>query len=141
MTDLFYLPASEALRMFRGHELSPVELMESVIARTDAVDPTVNALCHRFFDRALEQARAAEARYMGRGEPPRALEGTPTAIKEEEAVAGEPWTQGSLICKDLVATESSCFAQRSWIRAPSCARARQRLNSRAPRLRIPGFGA
>jgi amidase len=111
-SDLHYLPAAEALRMFRARELSPVELMKAVIARVEAVDPTVNALCHRFFDRALDQARTAEARYMGHGEPPRALEGIPTAIKEEEPVAGEPWTQGSLLYKDLVAEESSCFAQR-----------------------------
>lgn len=113
MSDLHYLPATDALRMFRARELSPVELMESVIARAEQVDPTVNALCHRFFDAALEQAREAEGRYMGRGPAPRPLEGIPTAIKEEEeAVAGQPWTQGSLIHRDTVAEESSCFAER-----------------------------
>ena len=98
--------------MFRARKLSPVELMEAVIARAEAVEPTVNALCHRFFDQAIEQAHEAEARYMGRGAPPRPLEGIPTAFKEEEPIAGQPWTQGSLIYKDLVARESSCFAQR-----------------------------
>ena len=83
-----------------------------MIARAEAVDASVNALCHKFFDRAMTQARAAEDRYMGKGNPPRPLEGIPTVIKEEEAVAGEPWTQGSLIYRDHVATESSCFAQR-----------------------------
>ncbi len=112
MNELHYLSATEALRMFRARELSPVELTEAVIDRTEAVEPVVNALCHRFFDRAVERAREAEARYMGRGDPPRPLEGIPTVIKEEEAVAGEPWTQGSLIYRDLVATESTCFAQR-----------------------------
>ncbi len=112
MTDLHYLSATEALRRFRARELSPVELTQAVIDRAEAVEPVVNALCHRFFDEALEQARDAEARYMGRGEAPRPLEGIPLAIKEEEAVAGQPWTQGSLIYRDLVAEESSCFAQR-----------------------------
>jgi amidase len=112
VNELHYLSATEALRMFRARELSPVELTEAVIDRAEAVEPVVNALCHRFFDRALDQARAAEARYMGRGDPPRALEGIPAVIKEEEAVAGEPQTQGSLIYRDTVATESSCFAQR-----------------------------
>ena len=86
--------------------------MAAVIARAESVDRTVNALCHRFFDRAMDEARAAEARYMGRGDPPRPLEGIPTAFKEEEPIAGQPWTQGSLVYKDLVATESSCFAER-----------------------------
>src|SRR5439155_672443 len=35
-----------------------------------------------------------------------------TAVKEEEAIAGQPWTQGSLIYKDLVADHTSAFARR-----------------------------
>ena len=112
MSELHYLSATEALARFRARELSPVELLEAVIARAEEVEPTVNALCHTFYDEAREQARAAEARYRGRGAPPRPLEGIPVAIKEEEAVAGQPWTQGSLIYKDLVADHSSAFARR-----------------------------
>src|SRR5690348_2712744 len=112
MTDLHYLSATDALRLFRSRELSPVELLDSVIARSEEVEPSVNALCHRFFDEARAQARDAEARYMARGEAPRPLEGIPTAIKEEEEVAGQPWTQGSLIYKDTIAEHSSPFAQR-----------------------------
>jgi Asp-tRNA(Asn)/Glu-tRNA(Gln) amidotransferase A subunit family amidase len=112
MTDLAYLPATEAIRLFRSRDLSPVELMEAVIARAEEVESTVNALCHRFFDEALEAARAAEERYAGRGEEPRPLEGIPLAVKEEEAVAGQPWTQGSEVYRDLVAEHSSPFAER-----------------------------
>jgi amidase len=112
MTDLHYLAATDALRLFRTRELSPVELLDAVIARAEAVEPTVNALCHTFYDQAREQARAAEARYAGGGPAPRALEGIPLAIKEEEAVAGQPWTQGSLIFENLVADHTSAFAQR-----------------------------
>ena len=110
--ELAYMPASEALRRFRSRELSPVELMKAVIAQSEAVEPTVNALCHRFFEQALQAAAAAERRYMGNGEAPRPLEGIPTAVKEEEAVAGQPWTQGSLVYEHLVARESSAFAER-----------------------------
>jgi Asp-tRNA(Asn)/Glu-tRNA(Gln) amidotransferase A subunit family amidase len=112
MTDLHYLSATEALERFRARELSPVELLDAVIARAEEVEPTVNALCHRFYDGAREQARAAEARYSGKGEAPRPLEGIPLAVKEEEAIAGQPWTQGSLLYKDLVAEHTSAFAQR-----------------------------
>lgn len=111
-SDLANMPAHEALAEFRAHALSPVELMAAVISRAEEVDGKVNALCHRFFERAMDQARDAETRYMGRGGPPRPLEGIPTVIKEEEAIAGEPWTQGSLMYRDLLAGESSCFAQR-----------------------------
>jgi amidase len=110
--DLHYLPASEALAAFRERRLSPVELLDAVIARAEAVDGAVNALPVRFFDQAREQARAAEARYMGRGDPPRPLEGIPTAVKEEEAIEGQPWTQGSLIYRDQIAPFTSNFGQR-----------------------------
>jgi len=110
--DLHYLSATEALRRFRERSLSPVELLDAVIARAAEVEPVVNALCHTFYEPAREQARAAEARYAGRGPAPRAIEGIPLAIKEEEPVAGQPWTQGSLLYADVVADHSSAFAQR-----------------------------
>ena len=134
MSDLHYLPATEALARFRARELSPVELLEAVIARAEEVEPAVNALCHTFYDEARAQARAAEARYLGRGEPPRPLEGIPVAIKEEEPVAGQPWTQGSLIYRDLVAQRSSTFARRH-IEAGAIIHAR----TTAPEFSCAGF--
>jgi Asp-tRNA(Asn)/Glu-tRNA(Gln) amidotransferase A subunit family amidase len=110
--SLHYLSATEALAAFRARALSPVELLDAVIARAEAVEPTVNALCHTYYDEAREQARAAEARYAGRGREPRALEGLPVSIKAEEAIEGQPWTQGSLIHRDLVAPHTSEFARR-----------------------------
>src|SRR3954453_1180785 len=112
MSDLDSLSGTEALTRFRARELSPVELLDAVIARAAEVEPTVNALCHTFYDEARGQAREAEARYLGHGEPPRALEGIPVAIKEEEAIEGQPWTQGSLLYRDLVAETTSAFARR-----------------------------
>jgi amidase len=113
MTELAYLSATAALSAFRSRELSPVELLDAVIARADEVEPTVNALCHTSYERAREQARAAEDRYAGRGDgAPRALEGIPLALKEEEAVAGEPWTQGSRLYERTVAKYTSAYARR-----------------------------
>ena len=37
--DLCYMPASEALRLFRKKKLSPVELMEATIRRAEATQP------------------------------------------------------------------------------------------------------
>jgi Asp-tRNA(Asn)/Glu-tRNA(Gln) amidotransferase A subunit family amidase len=110
MTDLHYLSATEALARFRARELSPAELLEAVIARAEEVEPVVNALCHTFYDQARAAAREAERRYASGDARP--LEGLPVAIKEEEAVAGQPWTQGSLVYKDQVADYSSAFARR-----------------------------
>jgi aspartyl-tRNA(Asn)/glutamyl-tRNA(Gln) amidotransferase subunit A len=112
MSDLCYLPATEALRRFRERSLSPVELMEAVIARAAAVEPTVNALCITYFDEALVAARAAEKSYMGRGETPRPLTGLPVAVKDELPVAGQPCSGGSLLYADEIADHSAVVAER-----------------------------
>ena len=110
--DLHYLPAHEALAGFRRRDLSPVELMEATIERIEEIDPVVNALPIRFFDEALEEARAAEARYAGHGPEPRPLDGLPVAVKDEVEVAGQPATSGSLILKDYVPTQTAACVQR-----------------------------
>ena len=111
MTDLPYLPATEALRLFRARELSPAELMTAVIERAEATEPVINAFAETRYEEALAQARAAEARYAGSG-PPRALEGLPVAVKEEAPVAGQRNTLGSLPLRDAVADHTAAFAQR-----------------------------
>jgi Asp-tRNA(Asn)/Glu-tRNA(Gln) amidotransferase A subunit family amidase len=102
-TELAYLPAVEALRLFRSRQLSPVELLTAVIERAEAVEPRVNAFAERMFEDALEQARVAEARYAGHGSPPRALEGLPVAVKEEQPIAGHTLAEGSLLYRDNIA--------------------------------------
>ena len=112
MTDLCYLSAADALRLFRSGELSPVELAEAVIARAEAVEPAINAFAATHYEQALDQARAAEARYAGRGEPPRPLEGLLIAVKEEAPIAGQLNTLGSLPLRDVVAGQTAVFVQR-----------------------------
>ncbi|CAN5614201.1 amidase [soil metagenome] len=110
--DLCLISATEALGRFRDRTLSPVELMEAVIGRAEAVEPTVNAFSFRFFDEALLAAKQAEARYSGKGDPPRALEGIPLGIKEEMSVAGQPITSGSLVYRDAIAETTAPLAER-----------------------------
>lgn len=112
MDELCYLPATEALRLFHNRSLSPVELVSAVIARAEATEPEVNALCVRYFDEALEQAKLAAERYAGGSGRPRALEGLPLAIKEETPVAGQRTTQGSLIYEHDVSKYSAVVADR-----------------------------
>ncbi len=112
MTDLCYLPATDALRLFTARELSPVELVEAVLARAAAVEPTINAFAESFPDLALKQAREAEARYAGIGPEPRALEGIPVAVKEEAPISGHRWTQGSIPLRDEIADHTAVFVQR-----------------------------
>jgi Asp-tRNA(Asn)/Glu-tRNA(Gln) amidotransferase A subunit family amidase len=101
-TDLAYLSASEALVLFRERRLSPVELLEALIERAEQVEPAVNALGDRYFDEALEGARAAQRRYAGGGEAPRPLEGVPVAVKDDTPIAGKRSSMGSLIFEDRI---------------------------------------
>ena len=91
--ELCTVTATEALAAFKAGTLSPVALMEAVLARIDAVNPALNAFTETWPERALEQARAAQAAYA-RGAA-RPLEGIPVAIKDFHAVAGERTTFGS----------------------------------------------
>jgi aspartyl-tRNA(Asn)/glutamyl-tRNA(Gln) amidotransferase subunit A len=106
--ELAYLSATEALALFRARELSPVELMRAVIGRAETVEPVINAFAERLFDEALDQARDAEDRYLGKGGlDPRPLEGVPVAAKEKHAIAGRSLTEGSRVNTGNVATENA----------------------------------
>ena len=79
--------------------LSPVELVDALIARIEAVNPALNAFTYTFFERARDQAKAAEQRYSG-GSGVRPLEGVPVVIKDSCAIAGEISTHGSKVYAD-----------------------------------------
>ncbi|TDD52496.1 amidase [Saccharopolyspora elongata] len=107
MSELIYLSATEARALFAKRALSPVELLEALIERTEQVEPKVNAFTERLFDEALAAAAQAEARYLGKGPAPRPLEGIPVAAKEKHAIAGRSLTEGSLISEGGVAAENA----------------------------------
>jgi aspartyl-tRNA(Asn)/glutamyl-tRNA(Gln) amidotransferase subunit A len=105
-----YLSATEALRLFRSRELSPVEFVAAVIERAEAVEPTINAFAETFYDQAVDAARAAEKRYLAGDARP--LEGLPVAVKEEAPMAGVRQSFGSLPLRDMVAPATAPFVQR-----------------------------
>ena len=112
MNELHYLSASEAIEAFRARTLSPVELLTATFERMDKVNGEVNAITHRFDDEAMTAAKESEARYLGKGDEPRPLEGIPMAVKDEEDMAGKPCTEGSLLYADRIADRDSVFVER-----------------------------
>jgi aspartyl-tRNA(Asn)/glutamyl-tRNA(Gln) amidotransferase subunit A len=104
-SDLPYLSATEARRLFEARELSPVELMRAVIEQAERTEPVVNAFTERIFEEALQQAQQAQERYANGTQRP--LEGIPVATKEKHAIAGRSLTEGSLINAGKVATENA----------------------------------
>ncbi len=104
MTEPCDLPATEARALIGRRALSPVELLESCIARTDAVDPAVNAMPARDYAAARAVAAQAERAVMaGDALPP--LHGLPLGVKDLTAAAGLLFTRGSPIFRDHVAPE------------------------------------
>src|ERR1700730_10024700 len=95
--NLCFMTATEAVDEFKAKKLSPVELMNSLIARCEEVNPKINALTTTFFDRASQQAKDAETRFTKGDGRLRPLEGVPVCIKDFHPVKGEITTLGSKI--------------------------------------------
>jgi len=110
--DLCYLSATDALARFRARTLSPVELLDALIARAGAVEGTVNALAYCHFDEARAAAKKAEARYMKTDGRLRRLEGLPLAVKEDTAIKGKRQTVGSLIYENRIAEVTDPLVER-----------------------------
>src|SRR6202035_1234858 len=75
------LTAAQAARLIRARELSPVELVEQLLARAADVDPRVQAWERLDPERALAAARAAEQIAAPSTELP-ALHGVPIGAKD-----------------------------------------------------------
>jgi len=100
MTEPCDLTALEARRLIGAKKLSPVELLDSCLARIEAVNPAINAVV-AIDPRARDMARAAEAAVM-RGDRLGALHGLPIGIKDLEETEGLVTTFGSPLFKDHV---------------------------------------
>ncbi|CAH2604137.1 Amidase [Rhodovastum atsumiense] len=98
------LTAQEARSLIGRKLLSPVELVESCIARIEAVDPAVNAMVTRDFARARASAHDAESAVMN-GQLLPALHGLPFGVKDLQATADLRTTWGSPIFRDHVPSE------------------------------------
>ncbi|MGW5239840.1 amidase [Monashia sp. NPDC004114] len=110
--ELHHLTATEARDLFRRRELSPVELLDAVVARAEKVEPLVNALTETMLDEAYDAAREAERRFAGDGPEPRALEGVPLVFKEEQPIAGRTIEEGSILERGRISDASHPIVHR-----------------------------
>ncbi|SFR71469.1 aspartyl-tRNA(Asn)/glutamyl-tRNA(Gln) amidotransferase subunit A [Agromyces sp. CF514] len=109
--DLFRLTATEAADLMRRRELSPVDLLESVLERTAATEPVINAVTEQWIDEARAAAAASEAR-IAAGEALGALEGIPLMLKDEQPVAGRLLEDGCLLEQGHIADETHPIVER-----------------------------
>lgn len=109
--DLCFVPATELARLYRARKVSPLEVMRAVLARIDAVNPSVNAYVTVSRESALREARRATAALRGRATLP-PLHGVPVSIKDLTATKGIRTTWGSKIYEHHVPTEDALTVAR-----------------------------
>jgi len=108
---LAFTPAYELAEMIRAKKLSPVELMQAILERIEALNPKLNAYLTVAADEAMSQAKAAEKSVMGGGRlgP---LHGVPISIKDLLPTRGMRTTMGSWVYRDWVPGAEGTMVQR-----------------------------
>jgi Asp-tRNA(Asn)/Glu-tRNA(Gln) amidotransferase A subunit family amidase len=101
MTEPCDLSALTARRLIGRKRLSPVELLESCIARIEMTNASVNAVVATCYDRARDEARTA-TEALTRGDTLGPLHGLPLGVKDLNDTEGLVTTYGSPIYADNV---------------------------------------
>jgi aspartyl-tRNA(Asn)/glutamyl-tRNA(Gln) amidotransferase subunit A len=110
-TPLHEQSIAELGRLIRDGALSPVALTEYFLARIEALNGSLNAFNLVVADRALAEARAAEARLKAGGNlgP---LHGIPYGVKDIFDIAGLPTTAGSRIWEPGIPAQDSTVTRK-----------------------------
>ena len=98
--------ATALAALIAKREVSPAEVLEAAIARAEQVNPAINAIVHKQYERARKEIAA--------GLPAGPLAGVPYLIKDLAFLdKGEPARLGSSLFKDYVADHDSAYLTRS----------------------------
>lgn len=111
MTDQAFQSATELAANIRGKKLSSAELLDYYIARVERFNPALNAIVVKDYERAREQAKAADEA-LAKGEVLGPLHGVPMTIKDSYNVAGLPTTWGIPALRDNIADTDALAVQR-----------------------------
>jgi Asp-tRNA(Asn)/Glu-tRNA(Gln) amidotransferase A subunit family amidase len=110
--DFCFMSATDAIAAFKTRTLSPVEVAKALVARCECLQPVINAFTHVFYERALGQARIAEAAYGRTSSDYRPLEGVLVAIKDFHPVKDEITTFGSKVFRNHRPDHTAPYVQR-----------------------------
>ncbi|MGZ5924708.1 MAG: amidase family protein [Rhizomicrobium sp.] len=105
------LSACTLAELVRKRKVSPVDIINGLLARLDVVEPKLNAFVVLDRDGAKRAAREAEATVM-RGDALGPLHGVPVTIKDIQAVAGLPTRRGSRLSDPSPAAADSVAVAR-----------------------------
>lgn len=111
MTDLAFEAAVDQAKLVRRGEVSPVELVEMYLRRTEKLDDELNAFVTLAPDEALDAARAAEQK-VGRGDDVPPFLGVPIAIKDLAETKGMRTTFSTKELADYVPDVDTGFVRR-----------------------------
>jgi amidase len=111
-TDLCFTPATKLLPLIARRRVSPLEIVQAVLARIERVNPRLNAYCTVAAEQALEAARRATAAVRRRGARLGPLHGVPVSIKDLTPTKGIRTTWGSKIYEHHVPDEDALVVQR-----------------------------
>jgi aspartyl-tRNA(Asn)/glutamyl-tRNA(Gln) amidotransferase subunit A len=109
--ELCFMPASRLAGMIARRELSPVELMEAVLARADRLEPKLNMFAMMLADSARAAAKSAEAAVI-RGDRLGPLHGVPITIKDNVPTAGLATRNGTVALGEFVPTADAVVVKR-----------------------------
>jgi aspartyl-tRNA(Asn)/glutamyl-tRNA(Gln) amidotransferase subunit A len=102
---------AEAARAIAAKQLSPVELTRACLDRVHKLDGELNAFVHLTEERALADARAAEAAIMANG-PKGPLHGIPIGLKDIVDTKGIPTTCQSKLLQDNIPDADATCAEK-----------------------------
>ncbi len=111
MTAPHWLTAGEIAQGFAARTLSPVELLNALLARIETVDPKIHAFIRLDPEGAMAAARAAEAE-MAAGRVRGPLHGVPVGLKDIIDVSGLPTTAHSKVLVDNIAKSDAVVTQK-----------------------------
>ena len=101
---------TQARELLHSKKLSSVQLTEAVFARIDAVEDKVKAFTHLMREKAIEQAKVADAKIAKGEELP--LLGVPIALKDLICTQGSRTTCASKILDQFVAPYNATVVNR-----------------------------
>jgi Asp-tRNA(Asn)/Glu-tRNA(Gln) amidotransferase A subunit family amidase len=110
-SDLPFTPATELRDLIRSRQVSPVEVLESVLARAEAVQDSLCPFVTFDAQAARAAAQSAEQAVMQQ-QPLGALHGIPISIKDLEVTRGLRTTYGSKFTEHNVPTFDSVVVER-----------------------------
>jgi aspartyl-tRNA(Asn)/glutamyl-tRNA(Gln) amidotransferase subunit A len=108
---LCVMPATDLAPAIRERRISPVEVVDAVLARIARLNPRLRAYLTVTDDLARHAAREAEQAVM-RGDPLGPLHGVPVGVKDLSYTKGIRTTRGSLLYKDFVPDEDHPVVER-----------------------------